>query len=134
MEFPIMTDTIRPRLLVETVGDVTVIGFAEPALVTEESVREVAEYLCVVAARPGPAKLVLDFRVVHSMSGRMLAVLISITRQIERGGGSVKVCGVTPRLQDHFEITRLYRHFEIYREPSSALQAFSRQGLSACVL
>jgi anti-sigma B factor antagonist len=128
-----MTNAIRPRLLVETVGDVTVIHFAEPALVAEQSVREIAERLCVFARRADPAKLVVDLHAVHSISGRMLAVLIWIARKIERRGGSVKLCGVTPPLQTHFEITRLYRYFEIYHEPSSALDAFSRQRLSACV-
>jgi anti-anti-sigma factor len=122
-----MSDSVRPRLQVESVGDVTVIGFAEPTLLAEETVREIAERLCVLAERPGPAKLLLDFHLVHSMSGRMLAILIWIARKIERGGGTVKLCGITPRVLDHFELTRLYRYFEIYRDPSSALEAFSRQ-------
>jgi anti-anti-sigma factor len=122
-----MIDSMHLRLQVETVGDVTVIGFAEPTLLAEESVREIAERLCVLAEGPGPAKLLLDFQFVHSMSGRMLAILIWIARKIERRGGGLKLCGITPRLLDHFEITRLYRYFEIYRDASSALEAFSRQ-------
>jgi anti-sigma B factor antagonist len=128
-----MTNTARHPLLVETVGDVTVICFAEPALVAEQSVREIAERLCAFARRPGPAKLVVDFHLVHSISGRMLSILIWIARKIERSGGSVKLCGVTPQLQTYFEISRLFRSFEIYHEPSSALDAFARQRLSACV-
>jgi anti-anti-sigma factor len=133
MESDAMTKTARPLLLIDTVGDVTVICFAEPTLLAEESVREIAERLCDFAERPVPAKLILDFRAVHAMSGRMLAILIWIARKIERGGGSLKLCGVTPHLLDHFEITRLYRYFEIYREPSSALEAFSREGMCVCV-
>jgi hypothetical protein len=45
----------------------------------------------------------------------------------------VKLCGITPHLLDHFEITRLYRYFEIYRDASSALEAFSRQVMLAGV-
>jgi anti-sigma B factor antagonist len=128
MEFGAMTKAAHPVLLTETVGDVTVIRFAQPTLLAAESVREIAERLCDLAERPVPTKLVLDFHVVHSMSGQMLAVLVWIARKIERGGGGVKLCGVTPHILDHFEITRLYRHFEIYREPSNALEAFARQG------
>ena len=127
-----MTKNVRPRILVETLGDVTVIGFAEPVLVSEGTVRGIAERLCDLADRPGPAKVLLDFHRVESMSGRMLAVLIWIARKIERAGGTVKLCGITPHLLDHFETTRLYRYFEIYREPSSALEAFSRQSARLC--
>jgi hypothetical protein len=87
MEYQMLINSERPRLHIETVGDVTVIGFEAPTLLAEENVREIAERLCVIAERPGPAKLLLDFRLVHAMSGRMLAILIWIARKIERGGG-----------------------------------------------
>lgn len=128
----IMPKTICPSLLVETIGDVTVIGFAGPALVAEEAVREIADQLSELAEGLGPVKLLLNFRNVQFMSGRMLAVLVWIARKIERGEGSTKLCGISPHLLAHFEITRLHHYFEIYREPSSALRAFSRHSLSLC--
>ncbi len=129
-----MPKTIRPRLLLETIGDVTVIGFAEQALVAEEAVREIADHLSALAEGVGPVKLLLDFQNVQFMSGRMLAVLVWIARKIEQGEGSTKLCGITPHLLAHFEITRLHHYFEIYREPSSALRAFTKHRFSLCVL
>ena len=129
-----MPKTIRPRLVVETIGDVTLIGFAEPALVAEEAVREIADQLSDLAEGLGPVKLLLDFRNVQFMSGRMLAVLVWIARKVEQGDGSTKLCGITPHLLAHFEITRLHHYFEIYREPSSALCAFSKHSMSLCGL
>ena len=75
-----MPKTIRPRLLLETIGDVTVIGFAEQALVAEEAVREIADHLSALAEGVGPVKLLLDFQNVQFMSGRMLAVLVWIAQ------------------------------------------------------
>jgi anti-anti-sigma factor len=129
-----MPKTIRPRLLVETIGDVTVIGFAEQALDVEEAVREIADQLSDLADGLGPVKLLLDFRNVQFMSGRMLAVLVWIARKIERSEGSTKLCGINPHLLAHFEITRLHHYFEIYREPSSALRAFAKHRLTLCAL
>ena len=93
-----MAKKFRPHLLVETIGDVTVIGFGEQALVAEEAVREIADHLCALADGLRPVKLLLDFRNVQFMSGRMLAVLVWIARKIEHGEGSTKLCGITPHL------------------------------------
>ena len=65
----------------------------------------------------------------------MLAVLVWIARKIEQGEGSTKLCGITPHLLAHFEITRLHHYFEIYREPSSAVRRpFAKHRFSLCVL
>jgi anti-anti-sigma factor len=120
-----MRKTIRPRLLVETIGDVAVISFAESGIGSEEAVRAIAEHLSNLVETEGSGKLLLNFQNVQSMSGRMLAVLLWIARRIERAGGSMKLCSITPHLQNHFEITRLYRYFEIYSEKSAALSAFA---------
>jgi hypothetical protein len=48
--------------------------------------------------------------------------------------GTTKLCGITPHLLAHFEITRLHHYFEIYRERSSALRACSKRSLSLCAV
>jgi anti-anti-sigma factor len=120
-----MTNTICPRLLVETIEDVTVIGFADPAIVSEEAILEIFEHLSDLAQGSGSMKLLLNFRNVEIMSGRMYAVLFWIARRIARGEGSVKLCCLAPHLLHHFEITRLYRYFEIYSQESLALASFA---------
>jgi anti-sigma B factor antagonist len=122
-----MSKTFRHRLLAERIGEVTVIRFVDSDLIEEAIIRDIADHLGALAGRPGPRKLVLDFRTVRFMSGRMLAVLVRVARRLEDGGGSVKLCGITAHLLAHFEITRLHRYFEIHREPSSALDAFARE-------
>jgi len=129
-----MPKTIHSRLLVETTRDVAVVSFADSTILSGDTVREIAEHLSDLTEDLGSGKLLLNFDNVQSMSGRMLAVLLWIVRRIERAGGSMKLCCITPHLLDHFEITRLYRYFEIYTDKSIALNAFARQQARLCPL
>ena len=52
-----MTNTICPRLLVETIDDVTVIGFADPAIDSEEAILEIFEHISDLAQGSGSRKL-----------------------------------------------------------------------------
>jgi anti-anti-sigma factor len=129
-----MQNTICPRLLVETIGGVTVIGFADPVIVSEEAILEIVEHLGALAEGPDPAELLLNFRNVDMISGRMFAVLFWIARRIARGEGSTKLCCIAPHLLHQFEITRLRRYFEIYSEESLALASFARHKSKLCPL
>jgi anti-anti-sigma factor len=134
VEINVMMNTICPRLLVETTGDVTVVSFADSRVVSEEAIREIVEHLSCLAEGFGPVKLLLNFQNVEIMSGRMFAVLLRIARRIARGEGSMKLCCIAPHLLAHFEITRLNRYFEIYSEESLALDSFTRHELNRCAL
>ncbi len=121
-----MPKTLGPRLIVEWSEGIAIIGFADAALASEETLRAVVEELCDLAERHLPGNLLINFGNVQVMSARMLAVLVWIARKVERGDGSMKLCGIRAHLLDHFKITRLQRYFEIYRDEASALRAFSR--------
>lgn len=127
-----MMNTIGPCLLLETVSGIDVIGFAVPAIVSEETIHEVAEQLSELIETSGSKKLLLNFHDVQFMSGRMLSVQLWVARKIERDEGSMKLCCIAPHILGHFEVTRLHRYFEIFSDEPVALGSFSQLSWIPC--
>jgi anti-sigma B factor antagonist len=118
-----MASITQTRILVETIGEVTVAGFADSELVAEEVIAEVGEQLGSLIPALGP-KVLLNFRGVRLMSSTMLAVLFRFSGAVRRAGGRLKLCSIDPDLIDVFRITRFDRLFEIHPDEWSALDAF----------
>ncbi len=118
------TQTLCPRLLVETVHGVTVASFTDELLVSEEAIHEVDEQLIGLIESSKPEKVLLNFSEVRGMSSTMLAVLLKIGRRVTALEGSLKLCGLSMDLMEIFKITRFDRIFEIYPEEWEALDAF----------
>jgi anti-sigma B factor antagonist len=57
--------------------------------------------------------LLLDFRNVEYLSSAALTELIKINDAVISGGGSMRICGLTPPIQKVFEITRFDKSFDI---------------------
>ena len=119
-----MPSTTSPRVLVETVGGVTVASFADEELTNDQVIEAVGEQLSNLAEGVGSGRLVLNFREVRFMSSSMLAVLLKFSKKVTAGQGRLKLCSIAPNLKEIFKITRFDRLFEIYDEESAALDSF----------
>ena len=119
-----MSSTARSRVLVETVGGVTVASFADSELTADQVIEEVGEQLNGLADNLGLTKVLLNFREVRFMSSSMLAVLLKFSRKVTAAQGQLKLCSIAPNLKEIFKITRFDRIFEIYDEESVALDSF----------
>lgn len=114
----------KPRLNVRTMGQVTVVSFADRMLVNEDAIREVGEQLEEVARSPDVVNLLLDFRDVRFMSSSLLGLMLPLLRGIERRGGKMKLCNVAPSLKEVFTVSRLDRLFSLYETDTEAVDAF----------
>jgi anti-sigma B factor antagonist len=123
-ENAVMSRTISPRLLVETVEGITIASFTDEMITSEEVIWEVDEQLMSLVDGPSPEKLLLNFREVRVMSSTMLAILLKLARKIKGVQGELKLCGLSPDLLEIFRISRFDRLFEIHDEEWTALDAF----------
>lgn len=69
--------------------------------------------LAFVNTRKG-LNLLLDFAGVDYLSSAALTELIKINDVVVSGGGSMRICGLTPQIQKVFEITRFDKSFDIH--------------------
>lgn len=121
-----MYSTVRTRIQVETVGGVTVAGFGDEALLSEEVIRDVEEQLFHLHETVGPGSYLVSFRGVRFLSSTMLAVLIKFARRIEKSGGALRLCGLAPHLREVFRVSRFDRLLSIHETEAQALDAFEK--------
>jgi len=72
----------------------------------------------------GTTKFVLDASSVDFVDSMGLGVLISLLRRVKQKDGDVKIASLTPDVKTIFEITRLYRLFDVFDSTKEAVQKF----------
>lgn len=103
---------------------VIVVRFNERQLFDERTVREAAEQISVSLPNDGSAiRIVLDFSEVGLISSTLLSKLILIQRRVDSTGGKVRLCELSPVLQQVFRTSNLDRLFTIDRDLRSSLEA-----------
>jgi len=56
-----------------------------------------------------------------------LGALVSVLQWMNTNGGVIKLCCLQPRPKIVFDITKVYRIFEIFNTEQEALESFSKQ-------
>ncbi len=91
-----------------TVGSVCNTKMLDGTIVTDFG----AQVLAYVNGRAG-LNLLLDFENIDYLASAALTELIKINDAVVAGGGSFRLCGLTPNIEKVFEITNFAKTFEI---------------------
>ena len=79
-----------------------------------------------VAARVPPTRnLVLSLAAVQSIDSAGIGALVTILKQVRRGGGRLGLVRVNPPVRSLLEVIRLTNVFEIFPDEGAALAAFA---------
>ncbi len=114
-----------PRITVRETDGVIVIRFQEQHVFDERTVREVSDQIAAVLPNDGsPIRLVLDFTGVNLISSSLLSKLILLQRRVDGTGGKLRLCEISPLLQQVFRTSNLDRLFSLDRDQRAALSAF----------
>jgi anti-sigma B factor antagonist len=118
-----------PRLIVHEIEGVKVIRFHDRQLFDERTVREVSEQIMSIVPNDGtPIKLILDFMDVSLISSSMLSKLILLQRRVDGSRGRLRLCEMSPVIQQVFRTSNLDRLFHIDRDQRASLSAFEMPG------
>jgi anti-sigma B factor antagonist len=108
------------RLEVEQIGGVTVVRWDEfPHWPAD------GDELFKLAERGDRRKVLVNFGKVDALASIVLAKLMMLNKKLQASSGSLLVCGVSPRVREVFEITRLNEFFDFHPTEEDALQAFA---------
>jgi len=116
---------VTPRIQVNETNGIKVVRFQDRQLFDERTVREVADQ--VLAALPNdntPIRLVLDFSDVNLVSSTLLSKLILLQRRVENSGGKLRLCEMSPVIQQVFRTSNLDRLFTIDRDQRASIESF----------
>lgn len=117
--------TTTPRIDVREADGVKVIRFHDQHLFDERTIREVADQIAAAIPNDGsPIKLILDFSGVALISSSLLSKLILLQRRIDGTKGKLRLCEISPVLQQVFHTSNLDRLFSLDRDERTALAAF----------
>jgi len=112
------------RIRVNDANGIKIIRFNDQQLFNERTVREVSEQIAISLPSDGtPIRLVLDFSEVNLISSSMLSKLILIQRRIDATRGKLRLCELSPILQQVFRTSNLDRLFAIDRDLRTSLEA-----------
>jgi len=108
------------RLEVEQIGGVTVVRWDEhPQWPTD------GDELFKLAESGHRHKVLVNFGKVDALASIVLAKLMMLNKKLQASCGGLLVCGVSPRVREVFEITRLNEFFDFHPTEEDALQAFA---------
>jgi len=98
---------------VRKVGPVTVVRLTHPHISHIEVVDALGKELLAVLEAAAPPDVVLDFEAVTFLTSSFLGKVITLARRAAGRGGQLRLCGLSPRILEIFQITNIDRIVEI---------------------
>jgi anti-sigma B factor antagonist len=105
------------------VGDVTVVDAAGRITLGEGS-SALRDMLRDMVAK-GQKKILLNLSEVSYIDSSGIGELVSGFTTVTNQGGSLKLLGLTKRVKDLLQITKLYTVFDVHDDEASAVRSFS---------
>jgi anti-sigma B factor antagonist len=110
------------KLNIRQVGEVTVVD-AAGRITLGEGASTLRDSIKSLLAE-GKKQIVLNLAEVSYVDSSGVGELVSSFTSASRAGGRLKLLGVTKRIKDLLQITKLYTVFEIFDDEASALASF----------
>jgi anti-sigma B factor antagonist len=105
------------------VGDVTVVDatgritLGEGASIFRDMIRDLAT--------KGNKKILINLSDVSYIDSSGIGEMVSSFTTVTNHGGQLKLLGLTKRVKDLLQITKLYTVFEVFEDESSAVRSFA---------
>ena len=116
-------DQLRPNIEVEYVQHAAIATLTDEKVLDESDIRGLENSIMPLLETSPGVNLVLDFSNVKFLSSAVLGLLIRISRKIYDSKGQFKLCGINPKIQEIFRITRLDRVFDIHADRHDAVRS-----------
>jgi anti-sigma B factor antagonist len=114
---------VSVKLNTRQVGDVTVVDVSGRITLGEGSsaLRDLLRELI----GKGQKKILLNLGEVTYIDSSGIGELVSGFTTVSNNGGTLKLLGLTKRVQDLLQITKLYTVFDIHEEEAHAIRSFA---------
>jgi anti-sigma B factor antagonist len=120
---------VSVKLATRQVGDVTVIDAAgritlgEGASAFRDRIRDLAS--------SGGKKILLNLAEVSYIDSSGIGELVSGFTTVTGGGGQLKLIGLSKRIKDLLQITKLYTVFDVHDDEAAAVRSFAASKVRA---
>lgn len=114
----------RQRLVVEDIGDITVVNFVDKKILDEQNIQMIGDDLFRLVDELGRRKLLLNFANVEFMSSAALGKLIRLHQRLTQVGGKLVLCNISKGILEIFELTKLDKMLKIVASEQKGLESF----------
>ncbi|MHC4880703.1 MAG: STAS domain-containing protein [Planctomycetota bacterium] len=104
-------------------GGAVIVRLLEERLVDDQIVQTLGNQLRELVRKDGPPNLILDLSLVVIICCSLLGKLITLNKQVRSAGGTLQLCGISPRIYEIFAITKLNKLFAMYDDQQQALES-----------
>ncbi len=112
------------RLRFSNVEDVVIVWLPQD-LFELLSIVQTGEEMFRYVSHSKPMKLVISFDHVRSCGSQAVGDLIKLAKKVRAYGGELKLCSMSSRIQEVFDICRLIGPiFELYQSTGEAVESF----------
>lgn len=111
------------KLNTRQVGDVTVID-ASGRITLGEGASALRDLVRDLAAK-GTKKILLNLGEVSYIDSSGIGELVSAFTTVSNAGGTLKLLGLTKRVHDLLQITKLYTVFDVHDDEAHAVRSFA---------
>lgn len=111
------------KLTTRQVGDVTVID-ANGKITLGEGASTFRDAIKDLAGK-GDQKVLLNLSNVNYIDSSGIGELVSGFTTVTNHGGTMKLLGLTKRVKDLLQITKLFTVFEVFEDEATAVRSFS---------
>lgn len=114
----------KQRLVVEDIGDITVVNFVDKKILDEQNIQMIGDDLFRLVDELGRRKLLLNFANVEFMSSAALGKLIRLHQRLTQVSGKLVLCNISKSILEIFQLTRLDKMLKIVDSEQEGLESF----------
>jgi anti-sigma B factor antagonist len=114
----------RQRLVVEDVGDVTVVNFVDKKILDEQNIQMIGDDLFRLVDELGRRKILLNFSNVEFMSSAALGKLIRLHQRLAAVQGKLILCNISKGILEIFTLTKLDKMLKIVKDEQTGVASF----------
>jgi len=114
----------RQRIMVEDVGDIAVVQFADKKILDEQNIQMIGDDLFRLVDELGRRKVLLNFSNVEFMSSAALGKLIRLHQRMSQVGGKLVLTNIAKDIMTVFTLTKLDKMLKIVKDEQTGLASF----------
>jgi|SRR3954470_20186681 anti-sigma B factor antagonist len=114
----------RQRIMVEDIGDIAVVQFADKKILDEQNIQMIGDDLFRLVDELGRRKLLLNFSNVEFMSSAALGKLIRLHQRMSQVGGKLVLSSIAKDIMTVFTLTKLDKMLKIVKDEQTGLASF----------
>lgn len=118
----------KPKILVQTMWDVTVVDVQEARLLESTQLEAMGQELYALVDQMNRKKMILDCGKVQFLASAAISVFLNLHKKVVAAKGTLIICGLRKELMQVFEIMKLTKLLQFAANEEEAFKKLGYAG------